>query len=155
MKTKWFWMMCMIVMTSLVTVSCGDDDDESGAGNAPEGTITVNLTKSPSHIVDFGGNFGGMMWLSSNNFYTNNEVLSLGEKNGLGSININKIPESGWTDETACKPGYAYIVRRGGADGVYYYTGIYLVRNIISTSGGIMGVEIQYCNFTPGKGWNQ
>lgn len=35
------------------------------------------------------------------------------------------------------------------------YTGIYVVRNISSTSGGIMGVEIQYCTFIPGKGWNQ
>lgn len=155
MKTKWFWMMCMIIMASLVTVSCGDDDDEGGTGNAPKGTITVNLTKNPNHIVDFGGNYGSVNWISSsNNFFASSEILSLGEKNGLGSINTDKIPESGWTKETACKPGYAYIVRCGGS-GVYYYTGIYLVRNIISTSGGIMGVEIQYCNFTPDKGWNQ
>lgn len=162
MKIKWFWMMCMIVMTSLVTVSCGDDDDEGGSGNAPEGTITVNLTSnSGSAAIDFKGSYGGIIWDSATNNLENRYsggIASLGEKNGLGSIDTNKITESGWANKVACKPGYAYIIKYiYNYNGVQEerYTGIYVVRNITSTSGGIMGVEIQYCTFVPGKGWNQ
>lgn len=167
MKMKWFWMMCMIVMTSLVTVSCGDDDDEGGSGNAPEGAITVNLTSnSGGAYANFGGGgyYGELKWESStNNFVTHPffsnyamEIVSLGGKNGLGNINTNAIPESGWAYTIACKAGHAYMTRAKERDGDNaYYTGIYVVRNISSTSGGIMGVEIQYCTFIPGKGWNQ
>lgn len=172
MKTKWFWMMCMIVMTSLVTVSCGDDDDEGGAGNAPEGTITVNLTSSslPLKAVD-GKQYGSLRWLhDTNNLLNdawnihisqelyNSEIVSLGERNGLGAINTNNAPKSGWTLMVACKPGCAYITRcpndnNGELD--YCYTGIYVVRNMTDTSGGIAGIEVQYCTFTLGKGWNK
>lgn len=165
--------MCMIVMTSLVTVSCGDDDDEGGSGNAPEGTITVNLTTENNlvHVFIGGKSYGYLAWESSTNNFWNAamnisvgqklysaEIISLGKKSGLGVINTNEVLESGWASKVACKPGQAYITRcpnnnHGELD--YCYTGIYVVRNISSTSGGIMGVEIQYCTFVPGKGWNQ
>ncbi len=160
MKMKWFWMVCMIVMTSLVAVSCGDDDDEggeSGAGNTPEGTVTVNLEKGGSSIK-FKGNYGTLSWEAPNNFY--GPAISVGKKNGLNNIDINNIPENGWDSyRVACEPGHAYIVRsfNFGANNeyLYYYAGVYVIKNLTNTKGEIIGAKVQYCNFTPGKGWNQ
>lgn len=159
MKAKWFWMMCMIVMASLVTIGCGDDDDEtgSGSGNAPEGAITINLTKDNSY-ADFGAGYGGIQWRAPNNFDTGGtsvNFVDVGNKSGLGSISINKLPENGWTGEIACEEGHGYMVRCPMGEGEYNYTGVYVVDILTNTSKGIIGAKIQYCNFTPGKGWNQ
>ena len=151
----------MLLVMALSMVSCGGNDEKAAAdneeNNLPEGTVTVNLTNN--EYVNTGT--GGLIkWVSPNDMESYShaiDIVSLGKKAGLGSIDINSIPENGWARKIACKPGYAYIIRYVVPIEQSYltYSGVYVVKNLQNTAGGIMGAEIQYCKFTPGKGWNQ
>ena len=63
--------------------------------------------------------------------------VSLGAVRGLG--NVSTIPTSGWADQVAVEPGYGYVAYSNNQ----FYR-IYVVDNIVSTSGGVIGADIKY-----------
>lgn len=152
MKVKWFLNLLIMLLMVLSMVGCGSDDEngESGESNFPEGTVTVNLNNEFVNCI---------RWESPNDLkgYINTSIVSLGKKRGLNDIDINNIPENGWSQKIACGPGCAYIVRLYSEYGTIssFYSGVYVIENLQNTNGSIVGAKIQYCKFTPGKGWNQ
>lgn len=167
MNTKKIWMMLVIALVSLCTISCGGDDDEGGSKYEPitqadpEGTIVANLENTFTYtkngyykngIDNMNGGYDVYLGMnSSNNLQadaaghdgTQAQIVSLGKVNGLSSI--KNIPEQGWTNQVAAIPGYGYVFRSSyfGRE-PYTYARIYIVDYMESTSGGIMGCTIKY-----------
>lgn len=154
-------MSCLIATSMFFVTGCSKDDPNSPNNSVPdpEGTIRASMRNwsngrtaltpdNCSYPFCIGGddNFsstGNGLW----------RFVTIGKVNGLG--NITKIPDSGWADYVAVLPGYGYV----GAGG--YFSGhsiagvthvrIYVIDWITSTSGGIIGAEVQYQSPFPFK----
>ncbi len=152
MNIRKFWMVLSIALVSLCTMSCGGDDDDDGGTRDnpttsadPAGTIAANLTHQGGS-VDFSGftyPYCSIKMNSSNNLETSScEIASVGSVKGLSSI--TKVPETGWSHETAAIPGYGYVIKWQSE-----YARLYVVDYMESTTGGIMGCTIKYQIWTP------
>ena len=98
---------------------------------------------------------------SANNLATTStgvEIVSVGSVKGLSSI--TKVPDTGWSYETAAIPGYGYVVRQSSRQWdaslnkyvyEYKYVRLYVIDYMESTSGGIMGCTIKYQIWEPNK----
>lgn len=169
MNMKKIWIILPLVLVSLCMISCGDDD-ESGTREDPvttadpEGTIAANLlnNNNDSRIYMWGSWTEGIKMNSANNLATTStgvEIVSVGSVKGLSSI--TKVPDTGWSYETAAIPGYGYVLRRRinsqwDANSnkyiyEYQYARLYVIDYMNSTSGGIMGCTIKYQIWEPDK----
>ena len=145
---------------TLTTTACGDDDAPMNPKDPdeptvvppdkpikdPDGTIVVNLRNDDDDI--YIGDCGIAM-NDVNNFRMQlGEIADIGEVAGLG--NVTTIPESGWTSRTVVVPGHGYVLRRSFNSGYpsyntyYTYARLYATEYLLSTSGGIIGVQIKY-----------
>lgn len=137
-------------------------------GNNPDddlvGVITLKMLSgdNPGYWNDHGGAtdivFGYIYGLNShsicllinnaNNFKAiSGDIVDMGKKRLSG---INYVPSSGWTQETAVLVGHGYIFRwQDDNSGPYKYAKIYVKSFVTSTYGGIMGAEVQYCQWNP------
>ena len=103
----------------------------------------------------------GIKMNSANNLATTStstEIVSVGSVKGLSSI--TKVPDTGWSYETAAIPGYGYVVRQSSRQWdaslnkyvyEYKYVRLYVIDYMESTSGGIMGCTIKYQIWEPNK----
>ena len=128
MNIKNFWMIVVVGLVSLCTISCGSDDEDKGGTNEnpitakdPEGTIIANLTSGAKYRdgILLRPNSEKMTYLymdGSNNLticdYNGNVGLScgivcVGQVNGLSSITSNSYKE--YAGKSAAIPGYGYI----------------------------------------------
>ncbi len=81
------------------------------------------------------------------NIYIHNEnftgygctFVDIGSVHGLGDVDY--IPKSGWADQVSVMPGHGYVAYDEYAE-IYYR--IYVIADIESTSGGIIGADIKY-----------
>ncbi len=161
----------------LVSVACSKTDSQVSPGktNDPEGTVTVNLRIDyfPHEMGAVGDDTGEIYVSRANNLVTQfdhnwgregrrHQIVYLGQGSSLGSINTNKLPETGWAEEAAAIVGGLYIICfvmpiQTGFDielpSSYY--GLQVIDTIVGTDNGILGYTVKYCPFTPGKGWNQ
>jgi hypothetical protein len=151
-------------------MSCGGDDDDDGGTRDnpttsadPAGTIAANLTHQGGSVYfsGFTDPYCSIKMNSSNNLETSScEIASVGSVKGLSSI--TKVPETGWSHETAAIPGYGYVIkdRQGKStwnevtrqyEDEYWdeYARLYVVDYMESTTGGIMGCTIKYQIWTP------
>ena len=156
MRIRKYWMMLVIALTGLCTVSCGGDDDDNGQTNYdgdPVGTVEIGLVsgKDPYYVtaqnyleldgdsyviaVNLANNF--TVWKSWRIQLSDPMIVSVGSVKGIGAINA--IPSSGWTSEIAARPGNGYIVHFRNE-----YIRMYVVDYMVDTSGGIMGVYVKY-----------
>ena len=136
--------------SSYTPQSVGYSNSES---NDPEGTIWYNLSASQRMVFALSGYSVYLHWQSPSNFEVSSaEIVRVGKVAGLNKININSIPEVGWTSQSACEPGYAYIIRQSNYNNGFFYGAIYVVDHIYSGEG-IVGAKIKYCPFTPNVGW--
>lgn len=126
----------MVAMLSVSFASCGDDEDDNLTPNGhsanpetpadPEGTIMANL--SCGSDLSFSGmpfyTSYGVKLSKDYNFSTSKSYYWVGESSyiryfsdivSIGSVNglsfITKVPEKGWTDNSAAVSGYGYVVR--------------------------------------------
>ena len=141
--------------TTSTPQSAGYDDSES---NDPEGTIWYNISSTESMSLAFGNRNVTLKWYSPSDFRVidyDAKMVRVGKVAGLNKIDINAIPEVGWTIQSACEPGYAYIIKADPAyNGNLKYGAIFVVDHIYSGEG-IIGAKIKYCPFTPNAGWNK
>ena len=148
-----------------------------GKTNDPEGTVTVNLRNEGWQYRTKMGKIVKDQWDSkedceifvspANNLipYCNSgqqEIVYLGKGTSLGSINTDKLPDTGWAKETAALVGGLYIVHFHTwwyYDSTQFdndvYFGLQVVDTLLGTDEGILGYTVKYCPFTPGKGWDQ
>lgn len=157
------FLLLLLLLLPLAITSCGGDDKDEpeSTANDPEGTIIANLMNDfyasgngywENGIEEMNGkgycylglNPSNNLVAVSNNWYADPNIVSTGKVKGLSSI--TKIPETGWTQQTAAIPGYGYVYRieptaMGGTES---YARIYVVDYIKNTAGGIIGVTIKY-----------
>lgn len=143
-KKNFLWSlltMIMVCMLSVSLISCGgDDNDDPNNGqpvnpgtnvNDPTGTVSLAMRNT-----DNGNTYLDNIRIKNENFI-GASFVSLGAVRGLG--NVSTIPTSGWADQVAVEPGYGYVAFSNNQ----FYR-IYVVDNIVNTSGGVMGADIKY-----------
>ena len=142
----WYFLVVMFVVASMS--ACGGDDAVTDEGhvkpdaevNDPAGTVVLSMMKGTSgnatHI-DYN------IYINDSYNFTGGNFASLGKVKGLG--NVAHIPTTSWASSVAVEPGYGYVAYAGNR----WYR-IYVVEEIASTSGGVMGYKVKY--ETPFKG---
>lgn len=155
MNIKNFWMVLAVALVSLCAVSCGDDDDNGGTKENPttsadpEGTIVANLTNNEKLLRI--GDVAELYLNSSNNLWVYGaQIVCVGSVKGLSSI--KKVPESGWSRETAAIPGYGYVIEGNRQGGYSWFSGtarLYVVDYMRDSYGGIMGCTVKYQFWDP------
>ncbi len=163
-KNKCFFNLLTIItaaLLSICTISCGDDnpvstpppvpDDGNEQTNVvsnqdPEGTVVINMNNGANNNwynigigndihIDAAYNFVG--------YNSGAEFASVGEISGLSKI--TSFPTTGWAKSAAVVPGTGYVARyRSSSAYPYTYARLFVVENMISTSGGIMGATVKY-----------
>ncbi len=174
MNIKKIWIMLIIALVSICTVSCGgDDDDDNNSPNSttvvpdPEGTLEIFLNTgtdpyyySSKHTsIDLGWVSLGLratQYLlaldTSNNIAIwdhrkkteKKMIVSVGKVNGLG--NIVSVPNSGWTTQALVKEENGYIVHFD-VEGSYNgeeYIRLYIKQCQYDASGNITGAYVKY-----------
>lgn len=149
---------------SLLFPSCKgnlNDPDEY-----PEGVITLkmrNVDNGKTHLTLFADTYNSYVYINSaNNFRCYDysvysmEICDAGAKK-LGAV--QKLPTTGWTKELAVIPGHCYVIKciqsywdqsiQDYRAGEPKYYKVYVVDYITSTGGGIIGAEVQYCEWNP------
>lgn len=148
MKTKNFmWSLLTMIMVGMLCVSltsCGDDDDNTNPDNGqpvnpstsvsdPTGTVALSMRN-----YDNGRTYLDNIYIRNENFQ-GAMFVSFGAVKGLG--NVSSIPTTGWADQVAVVPGYGYVAYDQSKKQFYR---IYVVDEIASTTGGVIGAEIKY-----------
>ncbi len=136
MKIYRFWMLAVMIATSLVTISCGDDDptDPSNSVADPEGTVPVSMRNE-----DYGKTYlKGEVYIDKGNNFVGANLVDMGTMKGLG--NITKAPSNGWARPVSVQKGHGYIAQLGNGP----YMRIYVNEFTESTSGGIIGAKVKY-----------
>lgn len=128
----------MLPLLCLACAACGEKNSDPGENPDkpvpdPEGTIEVSArydawTGVAGIKIDDAYNFS-----SSGGTY----FVSLGQMRGLG--NITSIPKTGWATTVAVVPGNGYVAY---SEGMFYR--IYVVDELVGTSGGIIGYTFRY-----------
>lgn len=131
----------MVHILSFCLISCGGEEniDANNGGpvnpeatvNDPDGTILLSMRNS-----DNGKTYLDGIYIDKENF-RGAFFASVGKVKGLG--NVSAIPTTGWADQMSVIPGNGYVAY---CNNQYYR--IYVVDDIVSTSGGIMGADIKY-----------
>ncbi len=131
----------------------------------PEGVITLKMRNSDNgktRLVLFGLVDCYIYITPANNFYCYDysvysmEICDAGAKK---LSTVKNLPTTGWTKELAVIPGHCYVIKciqdywdqaiQDYRDGAPKYYKLYVNDFIYSTSGGIIGAEIQYCEWNP------
>lgn len=125
----------MLPLMLLAFAACGEKNSDPGENPDklvpdPEGTIEVSArydaaTGIETIRIDAAYNFSGAYF------------VSLGQMRGLG--NITSIPTIGWASTVAIVPGNGYVAY---SEGMFYR--IYVVEELVGTSGGIIGYTFRY-----------
>ena len=134
-------MFCMLACTALF-YSCGTDDEVSGDGSVdpdkeipdPTGTIQIAMRNSNNGKTVLGRN----IYIDNENF-AGGYFVSLGPVRGLG--NVAHIPTTGWGEQVSVIPGHGYVAYDYWQKEFYR---IYVIKDLVGVSGGIIGSEIKY-----------
>lgn len=128
----------MLPLMLLAFAACGEKNSDPGENPDklvpdPEGTIEV------SACYDAWTGVAGIRIDDAYNFSSSGGTyfVSLGQMRGLG--NITSIPTIGWASTVAIVPGNGYVAY---SEGMFYR--IYVVEELVGTSGGIIGYTFRY-----------
>lgn len=143
-----------IIPAVLLICGCG----KMGSVSDPKGTIEANIRNDPGGVrieledyeialmMDQSNNFIPTHLVRATGFYPDFKIASVGKVSGLGAI--TKIPESGWSDAAAVKPGYGYVLKTGGTDGGrpirVEYARVYVKEWMTTTGDLIIGCKVAY-----------
>lgn len=158
MKNTHFLEVALIALT-MVFFSCSKDNNNPEENDEDIG-IEVNLRNANNGggyitLYDFGNNCNIYLKidnsdnfiLSSNYFGSSgpfHDIVCVGRCSGLGQI--NSIPKNGWSDKSAVRENFGYIIRAKDLQysSSFIYARVYVMRYLISTDGGIIGATIRY-----------
>lgn len=134
-----------MLLIAMSVIACSSDDSTDGDGNIkpdanvndPVGTVSLSMMKGKS-IYD------GATRIGSTNIYIGNDYnfdggyfISLGTVKGLG--NVSYIPTTGWADMVSVRSGNGYVAYSNGD----FYR-IFVEKEIVGTTGGIIGYDVKY-----------
>lgn len=105
--------------------------------NTLNATSTINISANPDEN-------------SVHQLYNTIDVANLGSVNGLGYVTTK--PSTGYTPQSALQKGHGYVIRyrkthdQSNINYPYFYARFYVVDWLTSTTGGVIGVTINYQN---------
>lgn len=146
-------LLSLFLLLPLAIASCGDDKDEPTTKKDPEGVVEANIMLSSAVDVS-----GLDIYLQNYNFMSNvminfDHVYLFTSVGSVKSISdINKIPNSGWSESVAAEVGKGYVigiretVSHGCSDNLIDYGRMYVSKAINNSSGEIIGytIKVQY-----------
>jgi len=161
-RLKWFSILLLACTTFLFPACEGSTNNPD---EYPEGVITVKLRsyKDLSFRIDLksgpsenNDTYTACLTMNlANNFSiwdNHGQICDTGKKS-LGAVKT--IPTAGWASEVAVFPQHTYVIRIGGEynykNYAYQYYKLYVVDYMLDTTGGIIGAEVQYCEWNPAQ----
>ena len=134
------------LLLAVVFAACSSDDDSTdGDGNIkpdvnvndPAGTVSLSMMKGPS-ISEGATRIGGSYIYIGNDYnFDGGYFISLGTVKGLG--NVSYIPTTGWADMVSVRNNNGYVAYSNGS----FYR-IFVEKEIVGTTGGIIGYDVKY-----------
>lgn len=134
------------LLLAITFVACSSDDASTdGDGNIkpdvnvndPTGTVSLSMMKGPS-IREGATRIGGSVIYIGNDYnFDGGYFISLGAVKGLG--NVSYIPTQGWADMVSVRSDNGYVAYSNGA----FYR-IFVEKEIVGTTGGIIGYDVKY-----------
>ena len=166
MKTiqKWFLPLFLLTAVTFLFPACdGNTADDNLTGvitvkmrNADHGNTHIPFASGPNQNNETSS---AILLIENDNnfkFWTDvpASICDVGKKK-LSAI--KSIPESGWAEKISVQPQHAYVIRVGGKVNYYGNYSVYeyayyklrVIDYIESTSGGIIGAEVKYCEWNP------
>jgi hypothetical protein len=136
----------MMAAVAIAFAGCNKNEDPNNPDNVvpdPEGTITTNWSGYPHdiYLTDQGQTVHIRLgWSTPNNLRSEQSLIyDQGPVKGLGGITNPKI--SGGAYNVACEVGHGYLINRNNT---FTFMRLYIVENIIGTTGDITGVKVKY-----------
>lgn len=134
------------LLLAVAFAACSSDDDSTdGDGNIkpdvnvndPAGTVSLSMMKG--HDLNEGATYIGNSSIHIGNDYNfdGGYFISLGTVKGLG--NVSYIPTTGWASNVSVRSGNGYVAYSYGT----FYR-IYVEKEIVGTTGGIIGYDVKY-----------
>ena len=134
------------LLLAITFVACSSDDASTdGDGNIkpdvnvndPTGTVSLSMMKGPS-IREGATRIGGSdIYIGNDYNFDGGYFISLGTVKGLG--NVSYIPTQGWADMVSVRSDNGYVAYSNEA----FYR-IFVEKEIVGTTGGIIGYDVKY-----------
>ena len=134
------------LLLAVAFAACSSDDDSTdGDGNIkpdvnvndPAGTVSLSMMKGPS-IRDGATEIGSSgIYIGNDYNFDGGYFISLGTVKGLG--NVSYIPTTGWASKVSVRSGNGYVA----CDHGLLYR-IFVEKEIVGTTGGIIGYDVKY-----------
>lgn len=159
------WLPLLLLATiGLLFPACEGNNPSQGGGADTGDVVTVKMRNIDNGNVQIVLNAGGrtvqLIMDSGNNFFVytgqysdEKGIKDVGEKK-LSSI--KDVPTTGYASTVAITPKHGYVLRVEPIDvyginghkslGIYYWK-LYVVDYIYDVLGGIIGAEVQYCEW--------
>ena len=126
-------------------IACSSDDSTDGDGNIkpdvnvndPAGTISLSMMKGPSTSEGATRISGSYIYIGNDYNFDGGSFISLGTVKGLG--NVSYIPTTGWADKVSVRNNNGYVAY---SNGTFYR--IFVEKEIVGTTGGIIGYDVKY-----------
>lgn len=135
------------LLLAITFVACSSDDASiDGDGNIkpdvnvndPAGTVSLSMMKGPS-IREGATRIGGSdIYIGNDYNFDGGYFISLGAVKGLG--NVSYIPTQGWADMVSVRSGNGYVAY----DPYRGFYRIFVEKEIVGTTGGIIGYDVKY-----------
>lgn len=134
------------LLLAVAFAACSSDDDSTdGNGNIkpdvnvndPVGTVSLSMMKGPS-IREGATRIGSSdIYIGNDYNFDGGYFISLGTVKGLG--NVSYIPTTGWASNVSVRSSNGYVAYSYGT----FYR-IYVEKEIVGTTGGIIGYDVKY-----------
>ncbi len=160
MKTiqkRWLPLFLLAAVTFLFPGCQGNDPDDDLAG-----VITLKMRNGnyrSGSATNLSVVWGAYLYIDEDNNFSVHTDGNFAQGYGTGDIvdmgkkklsQITTLPSSGWIGKVAVQKKHGYIFRSKEPDASEYtYVKLYVVDFITGTSGGIIGAEVQYCEWNP------
>lgn len=134
------------LLLAITFVACSSDDASTdGDGNIkpdvnvndPAGTVSLSMMKGSS--ISAGATRIGRsdIYIGNDYNFDGGSFISLGTVKGLG--NVSYIPTTGWADKISVRSNNGYVAYSNGE----FYR-IFVEKEIVGTTGGIIGYDVKY-----------
>ena len=133
------------LLLAITFVACSSDDASTdGDGNIkpdvnvndPAGTVSLSMMKGPS--IRDGATGIGSIYIGDDYNFDGGYFISLGTVKGLG--NVSYIPTTGWASKVSVRSGNGYVAY----DPYRGFYRIFVEKEIVGTTGGIIGYDVKY-----------
>lgn len=134
------------LLLAVAFAACSSDNDSTdGDGNIkpdvnvndPIGTVSLSMMKGPSTNEGATRIGGSYIYIGNDYNFDGGSFISLGTVKGLG--NVSYIPTTGWANRVSVRSNNGYVAYSNDS----FYR-IFVEKEIVGTTGGIIGYDVKY-----------